>query len=139
MGSSRGTIGHTADLKFWVEADSLEELFCSSAVALAELMYQGPRKAPPSWQSFSAQGADLADLMVQLLSEVVYLADAEANLVAGMKIAKLSESSLDARLGLVRLDPEIHKLNEPVKAVTYHQASVAPRGSRWRCEIVLDV
>jgi SHS2 domain-containing protein len=139
MGSSRGTIGHTADLKFWVEADSLEELFCSAPIALAELMYQGPRKDQPWWQSFSAQGDDSADLMVQLLSEVVYLADAEAKLVAGMEIARLSESSLDARLGLVRLDPKIHELNEPVKAVTYHQASVAPMDSRWRCEIVLDV
>jgi SHS2 domain-containing protein len=139
MGSRSGTIGHTADLKFWVEADSLEELFSAAALALSGLMYEGPRPEAGTWLEFSAQGTDFADLLVRLLSEVVYQADAEGYLIAAVKIADLSGESLNASLGVVRLDREIHVCNEPIKAVTYHQAFVAPKGSGWRCEIVLDV
>lgn len=139
MGSSSGTTDHTADLKFWVEAGSVEELFSSAALALSELMYQGPRQENQTWLEFSAQGTDQADLLVQLLSEVVYWADAEGYLVAVVEISALSPTSLEARLGVTPLDPKTHRLNEPIKAVTYHQATVAPLDSGWRCEIVLDV
>ena len=139
MGSKSGTIAHTADLKFWVEADSLEELFSAAALALSELMFHRPRIKAQKWLPFSAHGLDLVDLLVQILSEVVYQADAEGYLLAEVEITSLSAQDLVARLGVVPLDSEAHEPNEPVKAVTYHQASVVPTGSGWRCEIVLDV
>jgi len=139
MSSSFGTISHTADLKFWVEADSLEELFASAALALASLMYQGPREAEMQWLSFSTDGIDLADLLVLLLSEVVYQADAEGLLIAAARVSSLSQNYLDAKLGVIALDPALHTLGEPVKAVTYHEASVAKTEAGWRAEVVLDV
>lgn len=139
MSSTSGTISHTADLKFWVEADSLAELFSSAASALASLMYQGSREAEIRWLQFSTQGDDLADLLVQFLSEVVYQLDAEGLLTASAKVITLSPDHLEAELGVIDLNPLVHQLAEPVKAVTYHEASVSQTDSGWRAEVVLDV
>jgi SHS2 domain-containing protein len=139
MSASFGTISHTADLKFWVEADSLAELFSFAATALARLMYQGPRDAEVRWLQFSTQGSDFADLMVHFLSEVVYQLDAEGLLVASVRIISLSPDHLEAELGVIDLDSCIHQMGEPVKAVTYHEASVNQTDSGWRAEVVLDV
>lgn len=134
-----GTTGHTADLGLWVEADTLAGLFESAPVVLAELMVEGPREGQIAWLPFGASGRDHAELLVALLSEVVYLWDAEASLVVAAKVRRVSDTFLEARLGVIPADPARHGPGEPVKAVTYHQASVELRQERWRGQVVLDV
>ena len=139
MTSGSGTLEHPADLGLWVQADTLEELFASAPAALAELMVTGPRDGELAWLPVSLQGVDHAELLVQLLSEVVYLWDAEGLLTVGVKISELTPGQLEARLGVIPADHRVHRPKEPVKAVTYHQARVEPVGSRWRAEVILDV
>lgn len=133
-----GTLEHTADLGLWVEADSREELMASAVCALAELMYRGPRDGEIQWLPVELAGADMAELLVQLLNEVVYLAEAEGLLAVALKVRELGPDRLCARVGVVPLGRE-HQVREPVKAVTYHQARVEPLGERWRAQVVIDV
>jgi SHS2 domain-containing protein len=139
MGSKSGTTPHMADLGLWVQAESVEELFASAGVALAELMYQGSREGAIEWLPFSTQGSDQAELLVDLLAEVVYLADAEQLLVAEVKIKSLTSVELTADLGTISLDSKRHSAGEPVKAVTYHNASVTQTGGKWEAKLVLDI
>lgn len=139
MTSGSGTLEHTADLGLWVAADSLEELFAGAPAYLAELMVSGPRDGRLTWIPVSVQGMDYAELLVQLLSEVVYLWDAEGLLSVAAKVIELTPGTLEARLGVIPADHKAHQVNEPVKAVTYHQASVEPTGSRWRAQVILDI
>jgi SHS2 domain-containing protein len=139
MTSGSGTLEHTADLGLWVQADSLEELFADAPVTLAELMVSGPRDGELSWLPLDLQGVDHAELLVQLLSEVVYLWDAEGLLTVAVKVVELTPGQLTARLGVIPADYQKHRPNEPVKAVTYHQASVEPSGGGWRAQVVLDL
>ncbi|MBU4565435.1 MAG: archease [Desulfarculus sp.] len=139
MSRGSGTMEHTADLGLWVAADSLEELFAGAPASLAELMVSGPRDGELAWVPVSFQGVDYAELLVQLLSEVVYLWDAEGLLTVAAKVSELTPGTLEARLGVIPADHKKHRANEPVKAVTYHQALVEPIGSRWRAEVILDV
>ncbi|MCB2228910.1 MAG: archease [Desulfarculaceae bacterium] len=134
-----GTAGHTADLGLWVEADTLPELFESAPVVLAELMVRGPREGRITWLPFRATGNDQTELLVALLSEVVYLWDAEAMLVVAAKVVDISAESLEARLGVIPADAAAHRPGEPVKAVTFHQAGVEPHAGRWRGQVILDV
>ncbi len=134
-----GTLEHTADLGLWVEADDLTGLFESAPVALAELMVSGPREGEIAWLPFQAQGEGPAELLVELLAEVVYLWDAESRLVVGARVRRITDHRLEARLGVIPGDPDHHQTGEPVKAVTYHQAKVEPHGRRWRSEVYLDV
>ncbi|MCF8043608.1 MAG: archease [Desulfarculaceae bacterium] len=139
MTSGSGTMEHTADLGLWVQADSLEELFAGAPASLAELMVKGPRDGQLAWLPVSFQGVDHAELLVQLLSEVVYLWDAEGLLTVAAKISELTPGTLEARLGVIPADYQKHRPNEAVKAVTYHQASVEPMGSCWRAQVILDL
>ena len=139
MTHKSGTLDHSADLGLWVEAEDLNELFAGAPVALAELMVQGPRNGQVQWLPFAAQGADRAELLVALLAEVVYLWDGEGLLVVATKVRHLSPESLEARLGVIPADPARHQVKEPVKAVTYHQASVERHGRSWRAQVILDL
>jgi len=139
MTHGSGTLEHTADLGLWVEADGLAELFESAPVVLAELMVSGPRQGEITWLPFQAQGEGLAELLVGLLGEVVYLWDAESRLVVAARVRQITNHHLEARLGVIPGDPDRHQASEPVKAVTYHQARVAPHGRRWRGEVYLDL
>ncbi len=139
MGSRSGTSPHMADLGLWVEADSRKELFSAAAVALCELMFQGPREGTMEWLPFSTEGADQAELLIHLLAEVVYLADAERRLVTDVQINTLTATNLNAKLGIIPLNPARHSPGEPVKAVTYHGASVAKSGGQWKAQVVLDI
>ena len=139
MTDGSGTLEHTADLGLWVEARGLEELFETAPAALAELMVAGPRQGEVAWLPLSLQGRDYAELLVQLLGEVVFLWDAEGLLVVGAKVGRLDPKALEIRLGVIPADPKRHQPGEPVKAVTYHQAKVDRHGSGWRAEVILDV
>ncbi len=137
-GKDHGTLEHMADLGLWVEADSRQELMASAVCALAELMYRGPRQGEIQWLPLELEGADPADLLVQLLNEVIYLAEAEGLLAVALVVSELRPDALVARLGALPLGPG-HRVGQPIKAVTYHQARVEPAGERWRAQVVLDV
>ncbi|MCB2189269.1 MAG: archease [Deltaproteobacteria bacterium] len=139
MSSRIGPKDTTADLGLWVEADSLPELFESAATTLGEIMVLGPRDGEIAWHPLDISGPDYVDLLVRLLSEVVYLLDAHQLVTVACHISELQPARLSARLGTIPYDPSTHQPGEDVKAVTYHEASVAPSGPRWRAEVVFDV
>ncbi|MFH1059908.1 MAG: archease [Pseudomonadota bacterium] len=138
MTAESGAIAHTADLGLWVSADSLPELFSAAAVALAELMVKGPRDGELTWLPLELTAGDYAELLVELLGEVVYRWDGEGLLCVALEISELRPASLRGRLG-VMARRDAHRPGEPVKAVTYHQARVEPAGSGWRGQVILDV
>ncbi len=133
-----GTIPHTADMGLWVEADSLPELFEAAAVALAEIMVSGPRDGQLRWHPVELEAESLEELLVAWLNEVLFLLEARGEVVAAAE-AELSGLRLSGRLGTVPFNPQLHEVAEPVKAVTYHGASVQERGGRWRAEVVMDL
>lgn len=136
---ARGLLEHTADLGLWVTADDPPQLFAAAVGALAELMVSGPRTGDISWLPLTLSASDLAELLVALLNEVVYLWDAESLLVVALELKELTPVRLDGRLGVLPRDPDTHQTAEPVKAVTYHRASVEPQGQGWRAQVILDV
>ncbi|MBI5523067.1 MAG: archease [Desulfarculus sp.] len=138
MGSRHGTLTHTADLGLWVEADSLPELMATAVEALSLLMAAGPRQGDIAWLPVDLEGQDHAELLVELLNEVVYCLDGEGLISVALEITELTPVRLAGRLGVVPRGPG-HMAGEPVKAVTYHQASVQPRGRGWRAQVIMDV
>ncbi len=139
MAGRYGMEDHTADLGLWVEADSLTELFASAVGALAEIMVLGGRQGQVQWLPLNLEGADLAELLVALLNEVVYRLDAEGLVAVALEVSELTPVSLAGRLGVIPFDPARHQRGEPVKAVTYHEATVEPVGDGFRAHVVMDV
>lgn len=146
MPDAFGSEEHTADLALWLQADTLPELYALGVRALAEVMAGGGPAPEPgdglgelTWLPLSLEGADEADLLVQLLNEAVYLLDAEGLLAVAWDTLEHSPVGLRGRLGVLPVDPARRRAGEPVKAVTYHQATVEPSGRGFRAHLVLDV
>lgn len=133
-----GTLSHVADLGLWVEADTLPELFAAAVEALSQLMAAGTRQGDVAWIPLELEGQDQAELLVELLNEVVFRLDAEGLISVALEVARLEPGRLEARLGVIPRTAA-HAGGEPVKAVTYHKACVELRCGGWRAQVIMDV
>ena len=77
--------------------------------------------------------------MVNWLSEILYLYDAEGWLFRDFEIDALSDHSLSARALGEKFNPETHQLKLLVKAVTYHQLLVEQTDAGWRAQVYVDI
>lgn len=132
-------IEHTADVGVTASADSLEELFEQVTLGLLEIT--GARKKGPGGNviEIDVQDApDLGALLVDWLSEVLYLQDARDAVVTDIA---LDEVLPDRVRGKITIEPlGAHSIEgTPVKAVTYHQLSVERTDHAWSARVFFDI
>jgi SHS2 domain-containing protein len=133
---------HTGDVGIEVLAGTREELFAEAAVALVDLAVGWPSVVGRETQQVSISAFELDLLMVDWLSEILFLFDARSWLVARAQV------TIDPAGGLWRLaaaldgepfDVTRHAVRLAPKAVTYHALEVGEADGRWRARVVLDV
>ncbi len=132
-------LDHTADLGMRVRGKDLKALFEGAARSLTQLMVKGSPAETSTARRISVMGEDLADLMVRWLGEILYLFAGENEIVVDVQIDSISRSRLDATLGVVSYDPDLHEILREIKAVTYHQIEVAKKGHQWETTIIFDM
>ena len=132
-------LDHTADLAIMVRGVDLPELFENAGRSLVHIMLgrQLPRKGSPRKISLSAQ--DLDDLMVRWLGEILYLLEGEHLIVTSVKVSFINPSRINASVRTVPFDSQVNKILCEIKAVTYHQIQVAPKGDHWEARVIMDV
>jgi SHS2 domain-containing protein len=130
---------HPADIGFRAFGYTLPELFENSALALlsirADLDGIEPRQEVP----LSVTGSDYESLLVNFLSEVLYLVDGKMIALRQVVVNSLSETSVEAVGRGEPFDPARHHVKLIVKAVTWHQLLIARRAEGWSARIYLDV
>lgn len=117
----------------------MKNLFENAAKVLLHLMIRGQSPQETLPRKISVSGEDLADLMVQWLGEILYLFEGEKEVVTSLHIESLMPSALKASVNTVPFDPETHEILSEIKAVTYHQIDVAPKGDHWEAKVIFDV
>lgn len=133
-------IDHTADLGIEVEGDSLKGLFKNAALSLTHLILgEIPKEDKQEEISLSIEGKDLEDLMVNWLSEILYLFEGEKKVLTDLEIKDMDSKKLNAILRLVPFDPERYEPQSEIKAVTYHQLSIEKKDGKWKARIIFDV
>lgn len=132
-------LDHTADLGIEVEGPSLEELFARAGEAIFELMVELDTVETAVSRHLVIEGADLADLWVNYLREVLYLWGGESLLMKKVQIINLTETSLEATLYGEPYNSRKHELMMEIKAVTYHQAEVVRTPEGWKGRVIFDV
>ncbi|OPY16399.1 MAG: hypothetical protein A4E74_01866 [Syntrophus sp. PtaB.Bin075] len=132
-------LDHTADLGIEVEGPSLEELFARAGEAIFELMVELDTVDAAVSRHLVIEGADLADLWVNYLREVLYLWGGESLLMKKVQIINLTETSLEATLYGEPYNSRKHELMMEIKAVTYHQAEVVRTPEGWKGRVIFDV
>jgi|SRR5581483_214514 SHS2 domain-containing protein len=131
-----------ADAAFEATGDSPSELFQAAAQAVIETLAD-PRTVAGTWQrKVSREDEDLASLLFDWLSEIVYVKDAhgvvfrEAVPIVGREQGRWR---LDATLVGAPVDPARQDLRADVKGVTKHLYELKQDGSRWTARVVLDI
>ena len=130
---------HPADIGFEALGVSREEVFANAARALFHIIVDAGSVEPRETVSVHVEGADPPSLLVNWLSELLYLQDAEGWLFRDFTVNSLADTSLAAVARGETRDPARHQLKLLVKAVTYHQLRLEQTAAGWRAQVYVDI
>jgi SHS2 domain-containing protein len=133
------TLEHTADVGFEAFGSTREEVFANAARALMNLIVDldsiEPREAVP----LQISGPDPESVLVNWLSEILYLHDAEGWLFRDFEIQNLQDDSLSALARGEKFQRPRHQAKLLVKAITYHQLALEKTPQGWRAQVYVDI
>ena len=131
---------HTADVGFEAFGASREDVFRNAGRALMSLVVPLESVRPARRIPVAARAAGPEDLLVNWLSEILYLQDAEGWLFSEFESVR---GRGDAASGLGvggRFERGRHQVNLLVKAITYYQLALEERpGGGWRAQVYVDI
>ena len=133
------TLDHTADIGIIVHGENLKALFENAGEAFFHLITDLRKVKRRIERRVSIGGESLDRLMVDWLSELLYLHDVENLLFKGFKIDSVGEDGLKATVKGEPFQEGVHVIKTEVKAVTYHQIEVRQKNGRWRAQVILDL
>lgn len=133
------TIDHTADIGIEVQADSLRELFEGAAYAMLSLMVDPAEVRQWETRELSLKAGDIDELMFVWLNELLFMVDSDGLLLSGFEVKRIDETGLEAVVRGEPLDLRRHRIEEEIKAATYHGLLVEKSGDGWMARVILDV
>ncbi len=132
-------LNHTADIGVVVYGKDLKALFENAGHAFFHLLTD-LRKVKPRVEKRIEVGAEsLERMMVDWLSELLYLHDVEHLLFRTFKVESVGKGGLKARVVGEPFREEDHVIKTEIKAVTYHQIRVGKEDGGWKARIIFDL
>jgi len=125
-------VEHTAELELELEASDEAAIFGQALTAVAELIGDGSGPHLTHEVEVEADEPDL--LLVEWLSELVYLAETEQFVPERIASLELGDGRLRATVEGHRGEP-----SQLVKAITLHRLELRQLDDGWRARVVLDV
>jgi SHS2 domain-containing protein len=130
---------HTADVGLRVWADRLDDLFAEAGRGFLSLLVENAESVVEAQETRITVEADRAeDLLLDWLTELLYRFETDHLLLAGFDV-KLCDHRLEARCRGETLDWKRHRLQNEIKAVTYHNLRVEQRDGGWLAEVIFDI
>jgi len=129
-----------ADIAFEAEADSVNELFESCALAVTEIMVDPRTLKSTVERKFALRSIDLDRLLYDFLTELIVVKDVDSLLFGSYEIkVPPQRTSLSAVAAGETIDRDRHRLRNDVKAVTMHLFGIRRQGKMWTTRVVLDI
>jgi SHS2 domain-containing protein len=125
-------VEHTAELELELEAPDEAAIFGQALTAVAELIGDG--SGPHLTHEVEVEADEPALLLVEWLSELVYLAETEQFVPERIASLELGDGRLQARVEGHRGEP-----SQLVKAITLHRLEFRQLDDGWRARVVIDV
>jgi len=127
---------HPADLKIKVFGKDKKELFLNALFALGQ--NQKPEIEKPEKKvkrKIKIESPDISALLVDFLSEVLYLSQTKKEVYFGANFKKFSDQKLEAEI----FGKKVERFGEDIKAVTYHGLEIAKKDNLWEATILFDI
>jgi len=132
-------LDHTADIGVVVYGENLQALFENAGKAFFHLITDLRRVRPRTERRIEIEEESLDRLMVDWLSELLYLHEVENLLFKGFTVESVGEQGLKAVAKGEPFQEGVHVIKTEVKAVTYHQIAVREENGNWRAQIIFDL
>ena len=132
-------LAHPADIGFEAFGSTREEVFANAARALFHLILDLDSVEPRREVEVQVVGSDPASLLVNWLSELLYLNDAEGWLFSEFEVERLDDRSLASRARGEKFDRTRHRAKLQVKAITYHQLELERTAEGWQARVYVDI
>ena len=134
---------HTADKAMSVEGTTLREMFLAAAEGLARTFSPAGDIGTGERFRFEKESPSLERLLVEFLSELVFIHEMHGVLFGGFELELEGEGGpgpfrLKAVVKAEKYDPARHEMGSPVKAVTQHMLAVDRTPGGWKATVVMD-
>lgn len=130
----------SGDFAFEASGETLEDLFASCAEACFSAMAELSKIEPKIDYSINISADNLDDLLVDFLSELIYLKDAEKIFFSRFDIRIDNDNiSLNAVAQGERIDYNKHDIKVDVKAATYHNLEIKRVEKGFKVKVILDL
>ena len=128
---------HKADLKIRAFGKDKPELFSNALGGMSESMKAEVKKPEKKFKrEIKIKSADLPSLLVDFLSEALYLSQVQKEVFSDIIIKKFTDKELEG----VITGQKIERFGEDIKAVTYHQLEVKQnKDGSWQATILFDI
>src|SRR5438552_14391249 len=139
-------ISHTADLKIRVYGQTLQELFRNAVIGMFQSISPRASGCSVSYDrlvcpqltarhEIKATGPDPEALLVNFLSQILYVSDVNNEAYLDANITELTEGFVNATIRGVK----ITGFDVEIKAVTYHDLHIEQIDGLWQTDIVFDI
>jgi SHS2 domain-containing protein len=132
-------LDHTADIGLAIYGENLKALFENAGEAFFHLITDLKKVRRRVERRIEIGGESLDRLLVDWLSELLYLHDVENLLFKGFKVESVGDDGLRAIVKGEPFQEGVHVIKTEVKAVTYHQLEVRQERKGWRARVILDL
>jgi len=132
-------LDHTADIGIIVYGEDLKSLFENAGEAFFHLITDLKKVRLRTEKKIEIGGENLERLMVDWLSELLYLHDVQNLLFKRFHVESVGEEGLKAKVKGESFQEGVHVIKTGVKAVTYHQIEVRQEKEGWRARIIFDL
>ncbi len=129
---------HTADVGIKATGENLEEVFAETARGMFSIMTDIEQVSPIGEYKIELSADDLESLLVEFLSELIYLFEVKSVLFSQFEVDLKLNDAVDLIVTAKgeEINSEKHELYGAVKAVSYHDLLVDPQGE---IRVIFDV
>jgi SHS2 domain-containing protein len=133
------TFAHTADVGLRIETADRNGLFAEAGRAFFSLIVANLGDVQSrSSHDFEIAGDDLEFLLVDWLNELLFAYESKRLLLCEFDVA-IGPDGLKATAAGETVDPQRHRLDHEVKAITYHGLKVEQTPQGWAAEVIVDI
>lgn len=125
---------HPADIKIRAFGETLPKLFINAACAVTNFLYEVKETQVTKTEKVQVEAANLEDLFINWLTEILYLSDANHLACVNFEIKTFDEKRILVGVGMVAAVAK-----DDIKAITYSELSVKKTNDHWEAIFVCDI
>lgn len=134
---------HPADLKIRAFGKTKEELFFNALKGMTESLRPEMGEIPAK-RKIKISSPDLGALLIDFLSEVLYLIQSNKEIYTNINFKKLTDPSTSsgqvAELKGIMTGQKVERFGEDIKAVTYHSLNIHQKeDGTWEATVLFDI